>query len=235
MKRWMGWMLAVAVVMAPNPAAAKKPEVHALDKVWERAGLDTTHVESIAMLPAAAFDGNLQNEKTVEGMLARALRGAGYRWLSTASTRVRLRSAASDDSLLHAVRDQTLENVGVDSLTAIAVCALLRSDAVLSIRVDRFEQVKLEPGQNGKPSTTVQAKAALVDANGQTLWTISGSEVGEGPLQSSDRDPTRLPNGGVNINPSATGPGPPSFDEVLTKLFDRWAARFPARVQGKAE
>jgi len=235
MERWMGWMLAFAVVMAPNPAAARKPDAHALDKVWERAGLDTTHVESIAMLPAAAFDGNLRNEKTVEGMLARALRGAGYRWLSTSSTRVRLRNAAPDDSLLHAVREQTLENVSVDSLTAIAVCALLRSDAVLSIRVDRFEQQNLEPGQGGKPSTTVQAKAALVDATGRTLWTISGSEVGEGPLRSSDSNPYKLPNGGVNLTPQSTGIGPPSFNEVLTKLFDRWAARFPARVQGKAE
>jgi hypothetical protein len=225
--------LAVAAITGPWAAiAADRPQGRELDLVWAHPALDTVSLGRIAMLPAASFDRDLSNEKLVEGMLAAALRGSGHRWLSTTSVRTLLRTASGGDSLLNGVRDELLKNARLDSLAAIRVCEQLRAGAVLGIRVDRFEQVKLEATQSGKPSTTVQVKAALMDARGRLLWTISGSEFGEGPYQSQSG--IRTPAGGVNLNPVSTNLGPPSYEEVLQKLFDRWAPRFPrAREAGK--
>ncbi len=227
MKRLILACVLLGALAAASAPAADRDKGHDLDLVWARAGLDTMQLGRIAMLPAASYNHDLRNEKLVEGMLAVALRGSGHRWLSTTSTRTLLRTATGNDSLLNAVRDDLLDDARLDSATAIQVCDRLHVDAVLGIRVDRFEQVKLDASQSGKPSTTVQAAAALMDARGRLLWTISGSEVGEGPYQSPSGDPYRTPGGGVNINPTNTNPGPPSYEEVLQKLFNRWGARFP--------
>jgi hypothetical protein len=209
------------------------PQGSKLDLVWSHPHLDSAKVERIAMLPAASFERDLPKERLVEGMLARALVGSGHRWVSTTVSRTLLRGAAPNDSLLTGVRDELLKNSRLDSLSAIRVCGRLRTDAVLCIRVERMDQVLIEPTQSGKPSTTVQVKAALIGADGRMLWSISGSEVGEGAQQSASSIIT--PSGGVNLNPTATSMGPPSYEEVITKLFERWAPRFPSRPAAAAE
>lgn len=224
---------AAALLGGPVPAVADD-RARDLDLVQAHPALDTLTLGRIAMLPAASFDRDIANEKLAEGMLAMALKPTGHKWLSTASTRTLLRTASGNDSLLNVVRDELLQHARFDSLTAIALCERLRSDAVLGMRVDRMEQVKLDAAMSGKPSTTVQAKAALMDRRGRLLWTISGSEVGEGPYQSPSGNPFTTPGGGVNLNPTSTGIGPPSYEEVLEKLFARWAGRFP-KAQGGGE
>lgn len=224
MKRFMLAFVVLAALLAPSARAddgGRKQDI-----VWARAGLDTMHLGRIAMLPAASFDRDLSHEKLAEGMLAVALRGSGHRWMSSTASRTLLRTLGGD-SLLDGVREELLKNARLDSTTAIRVCALLHTNALLAIRVDRFEQVKLEIGQSGKPYTTVHARAALMDDTGRLLWTISGSETGEGPYQTPASNPYRTPAGGVNMTPTNTNVGPPSFEEVMQKLFARWGTSFP--------
>lgn len=226
MKRTCLTCLAATALAVALPAAADD-RGRDLDLVHAHPALDTLSLGRIAMLPAASFARDLSHEKLAEGMLAVALKPTGHKWLSTTSTRALLRTATGNDSLLNVVRDELLKTAQFDSLTAIVLCERLRSDAVLGLRVDRMEQVKLDPTMSGKPSTTVQVKAALMDRQGRLLWTISGSEVGEGPYQSPSSNPFSTPGGGVNLNPTSSGVGPPSYEEVLEKLFGRWGERFP--------
>lgn len=235
MKATIVAVLAAAALLAAPDADAAKPQGRELDLVWTSPALDTAKVGRIALLPAASFARDLRNEKLVEGMLARALVESGHRWVSSTTSRALLRSAAPDDSMLNGVRDEVLKNARLDSLSAMRVCAKLRTDAVLCVRVDRFDQVVLDATQSGKPSTTIQIRAALLGADGRQLWTVSGSETGEGPYQSPSSDPYRTPGGGVNANPTVTAIGPPSYEEVLTRLFDRWAPRFPKAPAGAPE
>ena len=74
---------------------------------------------------------------------------------------------------MQAVRGEILKNVRVDSLTAPRLCAKLRTDAVLTLRVDLWEQLPVLWNQSGRPMTTVQLKAALVDSTGALLWSAS--------------------------------------------------------------
>lgn len=192
-------------------------------------------IERIAMLPVVSFTGDLQAEKLVENLFAGALRESGYKWMTGGSTRILLRNAAPDDSMLTVVRDDVKESAPVDSLLAPVLCGRFRTDAVLSVRLDRWEQVKLDPVQSGRPSTTVQVRAALVDSLGRIVWTASGTEIGEGQMYSADTNPYETPGGGVTTKSLVNLPQPPTYREVAMRLFERWAVEFPKRPDTPAE
>ncbi len=218
-----------AALLALPASAAKKEKL--VDLFWvtpDSAALAA--VASIALLPAATYDNVIENEKAVERACAQSLSGSGYRWISGTTSRTLLRSGPGGDSLYKAVRDMILKNARVDSLAAGSVCAFLRVRALLSLRVDNWDLVKMEWDQAGKPSTMLRIRAALVDSLGRLLWTVSGSEYAEGlyhePLPSAPgSDP--LVHG--NIGGGESG-APPDPIEVLLRLFVRWAPHFPARA-----
>jgi hypothetical protein len=139
-----------------------------------------------------------------------------------------LRRAFGGDSALLAVRKGVLKDARVDSLSARALCKALRVTAILSIRADQWDQIQMEFNQTGKPSTTVQMRAALVDSTGRLLWTASGSETGEGPMHQGDGGTLGVKGSGIDLQPVTGQGGPPSFQEVLTPLFTRWIKEFPA-------
>jgi hypothetical protein len=108
------------------------------------------------------------------------------------------------------------------------LCRALRVTALLSVRVDLFEQVQVEWNQSGKPSTTVQSRAAVVDSGGRLVWTASGSETAEGPYHDANAATLGVKGSGLTTEPVTGQGGAPSFDDVTTRLFTRWAAHFPA-------
>jgi len=220
-------VLALTATLAIGAAAADKRSGSG-DEIWARSDADSLGIDRIAMLPAAAYNHDLAAEHLVEGALARALRPAGYRWISAATAKDLLLAQPAGDSLLKAVRQALLDQPRLDSLVAPVVCGRLRCDAVLTVRVERWEQIALEDYQSGKPFTTITLRAALVDSLGRLVWSAAGSETAEGSYQSASRDPRATPTGGsLNQNPLATGFGPPSYQETLTALLGRWTGRFP--------
>jgi len=219
--------VAFALTLALPALAKDKKKV---DLVYVNPDFSKLRVESIALVPAASFDNKLEHEKLVEDSFAQAVRPAGYRWMTSSSSRDLLKSAAPNDSLYKAVRNGVLKNVRVDSTAAPAVCALLRTDAVLTLRVDQFDQLQMEWDQAGKPSTTIQLKAALVDATGRLLWSASGSETAEGPYHDPSAGTLGMSSSGLTQQPVTGQGGAPSFEEVLAKLTTRWGQSFPAKT-----
>jgi hypothetical protein len=220
------WMISSAA-----PASAAKGE-KLLDLFWTTP--DSTalaEVESIAQLPVATYDNVIEHEKVVENAWAQLFRRSGYRWLSATTSRNLLRSGAEGDSVSKAVREMILADGRVDSVAAASVCARLRVRALLCVRVDQWQQVKIEPTDSGKPSTSIRLRAALVDSLGRLLWTASGGEFAEGPYQQAVPQPPgaqALVHG--DIGQKQVG-GPPDPLEVLTTLFTRWVPHFPAHVR----
>jgi hypothetical protein len=228
-KRWVLSIAAIglAVTFVAAGYAAKKPKGG--NFVWTHPDYAKLDVQSIAMLPVTSYDNNLEAEKHVEAGLGAALRASNYRWVSGSSSRDRLR-AQGGDSLLSLVRTNVTNQVRIDSLAAPALCQRLGVDALLSIRIDLWERFEPEWDQAGKPTTSVQIRAALVDSLGRLLWNAAGTETGEGPYH----DPSAPAIGVSGSGPGGPRPitaqgGAPAFDEVLTKLFARWAPQFPSR------
>ncbi len=217
--------LGVALALLAGAAgAARKADVF-----WTSPEMAALDVRSIAMVPAASYEHSLEHERLVEGSLGAALKGAGYRWVSTLVTRDWI-ARAGGDSLKAAVAAQLLAHQRIDSLDAPMLSRTLRARALLCVCIDRMEQMQLEPHQSGKPTTTVQMHASLVDSTGRLLWTANGSETMEGPYQ----DPA---NGSLGVDATGLGnslvtgrQGAPTYREVLDKMLARWAPQFPARA-----
>ena len=213
----------LAALPASGGAAPRTP-----DLIWVHPRFDSLGVQSVALLPAASFDKNHRNESFVETMFARALQPAGYRWITPQVAREKIQSAGGD-SAVTALSNVILKTGRVDSLSAQRVCSTLRTSALMSVRLDQFEQTQVEWNQSGKPTTTVRLRAALVDSTGRLLWSASGSETGEGQYHEADAGMTGVSGSGLNTTPTTAQGGAPSFEDVTTRLLDRWMKRFPAR------
>ena len=224
-------IIAVALLFATASGAKKERLV---DLFWTTPDSTTlATLGSIALLPPASYDNSIENERRVELAWAQHFGGTGYRWISGTTSRIMLRTGAGGDSVAKAVRGMILKSGRVDSLGAASICARLRVRALVSVRLDNWEQVKMEWNQSGKPSTSIRLSAFLVDSLGRLLWTGSGSEFAEGPYH----QPLPSPPGSSELihgNISSDVGGPPDPAEVLTRLLARWAPHFPTRSTAHA-
>jgi len=225
--------IAVAMLLGlalATPAGTAEKKGKRVDTIWVHPEFARFNVQSVAMLLPVSYDRNLQTEKLADGVWGAALRTTGYRWIGGSSSRDLLARTPGGDSLTLAVRAKLLENPRVDSLTAPVLCQRLRTDAVLTLRIDRWEKLEMEFNQAGKPSTSVQLRAALVDSSGTLLWTASGSETAEGPYHDPTAGVIGVKSSGLGTTPVTGQGGAPSFNEVVNTLFTRWVATFPART-----
>jgi hypothetical protein len=213
-----------SVVASEGDKKAKK-----LDSFWTHPDMDSISLRSIALLPGASFDNDLKTEKELEIAWGAAARPLGYRWYYSTLAKDLLRRAFGGDSVLTALRAGILKDGRVDSLSARKLCQALHTSAVLSLRADIWEQTQVEWNQSGKPWTRIALKAALVDSSGRLLWTVSGNETGEGPQHNADSGTIGVKSSGLGLQQVTGEGGPPSYQEVLARLFARWIENFPAK------
>jgi len=218
-------VMAVLVIGLVGAAGAAKK---ARDTFWSRPDFKQLGVERIALFPVTSYDNNIENENMVEATLGQFFKSLSYRWISGSSTREILRGRTGSDSLLKALRAGIVTNVRLDSLQAPRLAAMLNCDAVLTLRVDQFDRHEIDWNLAGKPYTTVWMHGALVDSLGRLLWTVSGGETGEGEYYDPSANPVSVNDSGLNRKPVSGQAGAPTFREVLTVVFTRWAEQFPA-------
>jgi hypothetical protein len=223
MRRWAS-LLAI-LVLATGAVAATRTS-RSTDNYWTAPDFAALNVRSIAMLPAAMASDNQEQRRLVEGSMGQSLRARPYRWISTLLTRDQVRRAGGD-SLLKALNEQLLKTGRLDSLSAASYSRWTRARALLTVRIDRMERLELEFNQAGKPSTTVELTAALVDSTGRLLWSATGHETAEGPYQDPTTNPLGVKASGLNNLPMTNQGGAPSLAETLNRLLARWAPQFP--------
>ncbi len=216
----------VLIAAAFVSAAEKKG---AGDRFWTAPDLASYPAKSIALLPPATYDGSLEARKLVEHAVGQALKASGHRWASPFLVRDYLVKAGGD-SLVRALNEKLLKDPRVDSLDAPYLSRTLRTRALLTVRVDQLERRELEPGQTGRPSTTVQLRAALVDSTGRLLWTVYSSETVEGTQQDAGANVIGVKASGLNLTAVGGTSAAPPFHEVLAKVCQRWTEPFPRRV-----
>lgn len=223
-------VVAAAIGLFVDAGAAKKSR----DQFWTRPDFQQLKVDRIALFPVTSYDNSIQNENMVEAALGQAFRSTGYRWISGTSTREMMRARTGGDSMLKVLRAGILTNARLDSASVPGLLAMLRCDAVLTVRVDQFERHEPEWNVAGKPYTTVQLKAAVMDPLGRVLWTGSGGETGEGSYYDPGANPVGVKDTGLERKPISGQSGAPSYREVLSLLFARWAEQFPAKPAAPA-
>jgi hypothetical protein len=222
-------LFAVLLSLGGTLSALAAKRAREIDLLWTRPDAASLKIESIAMLPAASYENVPPAERNAEAELMKSIRGAGYRWITAPTAREMLRHS-SGDSLLKSLRQSILDHGRVDSLNAPALCRLLRVDGLIAVRVERAEQTNIQSDQSGKPSTTVQVKATLVDSLGRLVWLASGVNTLEGayleaaPTGSSAMQ-TQLGNSATQTRTNA-----PDWALALEPLYLRWVDSFPHRA-----
>jgi len=229
----LGFALA-AVLLAGGisaPEAAPKPKrERQIDRIVVHPNLRSIRLTAVAMLPAASFEGVEPAERHAEAELMRSIRDAGYRWITAPTTRDMLRRSGGD-SLLKATREAILSRDRIDSTRVPGLCGRLRVNGLLIVRIDRAEQISIQSDQSGRPSTTIQLRAALVDSLGALVWSASGAEYVEG-LEMQANASGALGSGAGNLAPSATQArnNAPDWPLALQPLLVRWTPTFPRRA-----
>lgn len=218
-------VLAVAALPA-LPALAAREKTNRGDLFFAVPDFAAYGVKSIAMLPVTSYDKNTKAEQMVTGLLGQQLKDTGYRWVSAPTAKAMLHVTLGD-SVLKLVNDEVLAEGRLDSLRAPLVAARLRTDALLCVRVDLWEQQQILWNQSGKPNTTVRLRAALVDSTGALLWSAASSETGEGPYNDPSTNPMGMKATSLEPTPLTGQAGPPEFRVVLERILLRWAPRFP--------
>ncbi len=220
-------VLALTLLVAASALAAKKTaSTRSVDRIWVVPEFAAHGVRSIAMLPPTSYDHSLESENLAAALWGQALKDAGYRWVSANTART-LIQAQLGDSAVKSAQAVVLTTGRVDSLAAPALAKATRASALLSLRVDRLEKMEIEWNQAGRPSTSVQLTAALVDSTGRLLWSAAGSETAEGPYHDPNASSIGVSGSDLGNKPITGQGGAPAFAEVLTKLFTRWAGQFP--------
>ena len=222
----VGLALAAAVI-----AHAASKEKSTGDRIWSSPDLATFPMKSIAMLPAGTFDGNLENRHLVEGAVGQALRTSGHRWVSATTVRDMLMRSGTD-SLGKALNEKLLKQKEprIDSLDAPVVSRALRARGLFTVRIDQMERRELEPGQSGRPTTSVVLRAALVDSTGRLLWTAVSSRNMEGALQDASANVIGVKASGLNNSAVGGTSAAPLYQEVLLEICTRWAEQFPKKA-----
>jgi hypothetical protein len=218
--------LALAALAASPAFAGKAP--NRTDIIWQAPDFAGYDVRAIAMLPIATFDNSAEARRFTEAAVGQTLRGTGYRWVPAIVTRDEI-TRDGGDSLLKALNQSVLKLGRLDSLDAPRYSRMARTRALFTVRVDRFERMELPFDQSGKPTTTVQLTAAIVDSTGRLLWSASGAETAEGPYQDASSSTLGVRASGLNNTPITGQGGAPTYLETLNRLLTRWLAQFPVR------
>ena len=219
-------LLLIGGALAALPALAGKPS-HPIDTVWKAPDYDAYAPRSIAVLPVATLDGNLNARRLTETALVQSMRGTGHRWVSAGISRDEI-SDRGGDSLLKVINDQIVRDVRLDSLQAPVISRTTHTRALLCVRVDQFEKRELDFNESGTPVTSVRVHAALVDSTGRLLWTAEGAENAEGPYQDANQAAIGVRESGLHNMPITGQGAAPDYLETLNKLLSRLAAQLPS-------
>lgn len=222
--------LLAAILVLTAAGSSKDSRRPSGDLIWKHPQYAQLAPASIALLPAASFDGNAERERLLGVAWASSFGSGGYRWMSASTSRALLTSDSAGAALLAAARAAVLKGAHVDSTIAQRMCQRLRVAAVLGVRLDDWDSQSIEPSQSGKPWSRAYVRAALVDSTGRMLWSAEVSETLEGAEHDAVSNATGIESSSPHSDFSTGEGAAPRPQEVFQRIAARWATLFPTRA-----
>jgi hypothetical protein len=245
MSRRARWTAGAAVVTL----AALAQACGAGESVWSHPDLEHLRPDRIAILPAVSFVYLPTQRAYVEDAWLKRFETTHHHWIPAILCRERMAGTSKGgDSLLAKIGDQVRSRGRVDSLSSSSLAKLLQCQAMLCLRIDRWERL----GRGGNERVFVDMTASLVDASGRLLWKATSEERlesvyglpkqggpgGSPPPQSEDDDMRRVHEEGLQQHASSGRPGEMGmtgqvttialdFQTALDHILTRWAKAFP--------
>jgi hypothetical protein len=161
-------LMAVLAIGLALGASADAAGPDSRDRLYRGSELNGFQPGRVALLPVVAVAENLDAERLVETTWVDLYHDAGMEWMPADAVRARLARVSGEHGDLAAEAASQIWRRGeVDPGTAVRLARCLGVDAVLSVRLDRWE---IADGGRGM----VELSAALTGADGTRLWSISG-------------------------------------------------------------
>lgn len=162
------WLALTVLVTVPTLGAAKtRGPAH--DRVWTHPDLERLRPERIAILPVVSFVFLPKERAYLEDAWLQRMGGSRHAWMPAVLCRERMAATSRrGDSLLNAIGNQVRSRGRVDSTSSPRLGRLLESQALLCLRIDRWERV------GGR--IFIDMTATLVDSTGRLLWRVSSEE-----------------------------------------------------------
>lgn len=192
------------------------------DQLYRNSMLDGFQPARVALLPVVAVAENLDAERLVESTWVDLYGGAGMEWMPADRVRARLAQDPGERGDLAAEVDaQVWQRGEVDPGAAARLARLLGVDALLSVRIDRWE---IADGGRGM----VELSAVLTGADGTRLWSISGVAGCGTPPGSRGLNFNADMSWFRNPRLEARCPDEAKLGGALCNLLIRWEAALPA-------
>ncbi len=223
----LGVCALVALTVGSSVAAARS---NARDEVYRDARLDQVRPATVAILPVVAMASDTIAERLVEAGWFGLYRESATRWTSADEVRTHFQeSGAEPGNIARLVAAQIWRDGSVASELAGRLTRLLGVDAVLSVRIDRWEVV-----DGGR--ALVAMSAVLTGADGARLWSISGMAGHGTPAGSVERSFAFEPDVITVRNPeSELSEDGHRLSHALFSLMARWAWALPAPIDERAD
>ncbi len=167
--------LGIALVVVPTLAGAGPRHVDTF-----RQDPEFAHhaLRTVVILPAVTWDDDRDATFGPPAVWLDVFAKTDWRWVPADVVQLRMAgSAHARDSIFRAVRDQVRKAGAVDAATSRAFCRAFDADAVLCLRVDRWDS---KVGGASRTTASLDVHAALVDSAGTELWAIAGRSLFDG-------------------------------------------------------
>lgn len=210
----LGALAGIGLVVLAAGAADAGGRGRPRDVIYRSAALDGHQLATVAVLPVVAVADNPIAEQQVEAGWVTLYGGASVQWMPADEARARFAACPDGRGKLEAaIRGQIWSRGSVDSPTAIRLARLLGVDAVLCVRVERWDVPD-------RWHADVEMSAVLIGADGRPLWSIQGGVV-EGRAVSEPALPHPL-------DPGAQGR---RLGTAFCRLMARWADALPTEFE----
>jgi hypothetical protein len=166
-------LAAMLTVLAMLVSATGSEGARPRDRFWVRPDAASFPLRRIAFLPVVSDGLDAASQAVEEQWLLRFIQD-GHDWVppEICSNFMEALARQKPDSVKNAVRMQVLRTGQPDSLRVPFLAKVLHSQALLVIRVDRWDRVVEHDAR--LTTATVELTASLVDSAGRLLWRASG-------------------------------------------------------------
>jgi hypothetical protein len=149
-------------------AAPKSPVI--IDKAWTRPDFASVAPARIAVFPAVVLDNYPSSHPVSDSFYAAVRSDRGRAWIPPMVVWAALGSTEAQRLAVYRPIATQIRNEGhTDRATTERLAQLLKVDALMLLRVGRWEQVS-----DANQLTAVEAHGEMVDAHGEPLWKITG-------------------------------------------------------------
>lgn len=222
-------MLAVGVVLAGCQASQGGGGGKVATQL--AANLDDFDIHRVAILGFANNAGDPEANEMGDTMIRAIYATETYQFINSSTFAMDAKRVGVEDAY-DRMMSTWMKKHTVDRLVAEKVLGATGYDAVIGIEITKWEEVKLEPTQEGTSDTSVGVRVNMFAADGTLLWSASDLRT--------EHSTTYLPR--YNISATQSGesrttnlsavPDPPEIRKVAMKVAQAVAATLPVIKAG---